>query len=116
MLEDQKWMNGFVKISLGRLATHNKIVRETLAELGVEIYPGANAGFFLWANLAPFMPKARDGVQEKDNWEGEMMIMQKFMQNKVFMMNGAEMNSEEAGWFRFVFSQDEQILRLGLER
>jgi 1-aminocyclopropane-1-carboxylate synthase len=116
MLEDQKWMNGFAKRSRERLAAHNKLTREVLDELGVRIYPGSNAGFFVWGNLAPFLPKARDGVEAKDNWEGEAMIARKFMENKVFIMNGAEMNSEEPGWFRFVFSQDEMILREGLKR
>jgi len=116
MLEDQKWMTDFANLSRERLAARNRLMREILDENGIKYYLGANAGFFLWVNLGPYLPKARDGAEPKDNWEGERMMMAKLFENKVFITDGNGLKSEEPGWFRIIFSQDEMILREGLKR
>jgi 1-aminocyclopropane-1-carboxylate synthase len=109
-------MANFANLSRERLAARNKFTREILEENGVSCSPGANAGFFLWVNLGPFLPKARDGVEAKGNWEGEMMLAMKMLENKVFVTDGGGMSSEEPGWFRIVFSQDERVLKEGMKR
>lgn len=109
-------MTKFAKLSREKLAANNKLTRQALEETGVKYYLGFNAGFFLWVNLGPFLPKARGGVEAKENWEGEGMLMKKFMENRVFVASGGELKSEEAGWFRIVFSQEERVLREGLKR
>lgn len=69
-----------------------------------------NAGFFIYIDLSPFLPKDGSTIQER-----EFALAQKFVDAGVFLHPGEE-HGKEAGWFRFVFSQDEETLKEGLRR
>lgn len=75
-------------------------------------YPGSNAGFFIWVDLRPYLPRSSEGNQ----WEGESKLINKLIENKVFMTNGQLLAAEEPGWFRMIFSLDQRIIKAGLER
>ena len=75
-------------------------------------YPGANAGFFIWIDLRPYLPKCSG-----DNpWDGENKLVNKLIENKVFITNGQMLAAEEPGWFRVIFSVDREVIKAGLER
>lgn len=47
--------------------------------------------------------------------EKEIALAQRFLDAGVFLHPGEE-HSQEAGWFRLVFTQEEETLREGLRR
>lgn len=42
--------------------------------------------------------------------------MRNLLEHRVFLADGARFGSEEPGWFRIVFAQNSEYLKLGLER
>lgn len=115
MLEDEKWMDGFLRLSRERLAARNKLVRSILDNEGVAYHKGANAGFFIWADFRPFLD-APSGAGVEERWAAEDRLMQRLMERKVFVTSGREMSAEEPGWFRIIYSHDEKVITEGLRR
>ncbi|KAL9627475.1 MAG: hypothetical protein Q9164_007596 [Protoblastenia rupestris] len=113
MLEDEKWMDQFLELSRTRLAERNKMVRQILDDNGIKYAHGANAGFFLWIDLRPWV---RQLSNEEDLWAGEDELTGRLFENKVYVTNGKEMSAEEPGWYRLIFSQDERVVREGIRR
>jgi len=51
-----------------------------------------------------------------DGRSAEQALAKKLIDNKVFLTPGQDLSSEEPGWFRLIFSQEEHVLREGLDR
>lgn len=115
MLEDEKWMDQLLNTSRERLAASNVLVRKILEEEGVEYRKGANAGFFVWIDLRPFLAVTEDANLDS-RWAAELELMNRMIANSVFITSGESMSAEEPGWFRVVFSQDERVIREGMKR
>lgn len=115
MLEDESWMDDFLRRSRERLAARNILVRQILDDEGIQYRKGANAGFFIWADLRPFLSVQAD-ASLSERWEAEDQLMERFIKNKVYITNGKDMSAEEPGWFRVIYSQDERVIREGLKR
>ena len=114
MLEDEKWIDGFLQLSRERLAARNKMVRGLLDEEGIKYHLGANAGFFLWVDLRAFLPPAIK--DDEDQWAREAALSKRFIANKVYLTDGQNMNAEEPGWYRLIFAQEERVIREGMRR
>lgn len=115
MLEDEKWMDGFLHTSRERLAAGSVLVRNILEEEGVQYYKGANAGFFIWIDLRPFLSAPASASLEA-RWASEKDLVKRMIENNVFITNGEFMSAEEPGWFRVIFSQEERVVREGMRR
>lgn len=113
ILEDEKWLPAFIETGRQRLAARNKLTRRLLDDAGVKYHPGANAGFFLWVDLRPYLPV---GAEFKDGWEREEALVKRMVENKVYLTDGRGLAAEEPGFFRVIFSQDERTIRAGLQR
>ena len=111
ILEDEACLESFLHLSRKRLKDHSALTRSILDGKGIKYAPGSNAGFFLVVDLRPFLRHTG-----KEGWETEAALVQKMMGAKLFLTSGEMMKSEEPGWFRLVFSQDQQTLREGLRR
>ena len=70
----------------------------------------SNAGFFVYVDLSPFLPKDDRSIQER-----EFALAQQLLDAGVFLHPGEE-HSKAEGWFRLVFSNDEPALKEGLRR
>ncbi|KAI9729251.1 MAG: hypothetical protein M1834_007043 [Cirrosporium novae-zelandiae] len=116
MLENQKWMDDFLKTSRERLAARNKLARKILDDAGIHYAKGANSGFFLWLDLRGFLPPPEDSIKPQDNWKGEETLVKRMVANKVYLCDGHCQSAEEAGWFRVIFSHEERALKEGLKR
>ncbi|KAF1991893.1 aminotransferase [Aulographum hederae CBS 113979] len=115
MLEDEVWMEGFLNESRRMLGERSKLCRSLLEEKGVRYGKGACAGFFLWVDLTVFLGAGEgEGLEKKKEREKE--LVEKMLGEGVYLTSGTGMMAEDAGWFRLVFSQDEAVLRKGLER
>lgn len=111
MLEDRVWCREFIATSRRRLAEAHRFATGRLKEIGVEVFEGTNAAFFVWMNLNPWLPpeRARLGGDTR-----EQMLAQKLVNNGVFLQPGEEHGRE--GWFRLVFSLDKGLVEEGLRR
>ncbi|KAF2116230.1 pyridoxal phosphate-dependent transferase [Lophiotrema nucula] len=112
ILEDEIWLDNFLKTSRERLATSNKLAKQLLNEASIKYASGSNAGLFLWINLRPWLK----GEGSDDEWVREEKLMKKLLGNNVFITPGKGQASETAGHFRLVFSREEACLREGIKR
>lgn len=69
-----------------------------------------NAGFFLYMDLSPYLPTDKNSTREQ-----EFALARKFLNAGVFLHPGEE-HGKSPGWFRLVFSHEEEVLREGLRR
>lgn len=115
MLEDEPWMDNFLRRSRERLAARNILVRRILDDEGIQYRKGANAGFFIWVDLRPFL-SISSHASSRERWKAEGELMERLMKNRVYITNGKDMSAEEPGWFRVIYSQDERVIREGLRR
>lgn len=110
MLEDEEWMDGFLRSSRARLEHNNVKVRKMLDDLGIKYYLGSNAGFFIWVDLRDFLKEGGD------KWDAEAELLERIKENRAYMTAGGAMAAEEPGWFRLIFSLDERVIEEGLRR
>lgn len=110
MLEDRKWCRAFIESSRKRLAKAYRHVTRGLDEMGVKYLTGSNAGFFIWVDLSPYLPRDLEG---EDNAEFE--LAKKIKDEGVFL-HPQEEHSLTPGWFRIVYTQDPQTVTEGLRR
>lgn len=109
MLQDREWCRKFLEISHERLAAAFRHVTSGLKKLGVNYLPGSNAGFFLWVDFSPYLP---DGETQQ---EREFQLAQKLVNHNVYLHPGEE-HSNDAGWFRLVYTTRPEIINEGLQR
>jgi 1-aminocyclopropane-1-carboxylate synthase len=102
----------FFNASRTRLAAGATLAKSLLDAQGIRYAPGSNAGFFLWVDLRPWL-KGQDG---DDEWELEKRLSARMQVEKVFMVGGRVQGAVEAGWYRFIFSRKEEVVREGLRR
>lgn len=70
-----------------------------------------NAGFFVYIDLSPYLPPG-GAITPRNR---EFALAQKLVDAGVFLHPGEE-HSRSIGWFRLVFSQEENTLKEGLNR
>jgi DNA-binding transcriptional MocR family regulator len=112
MLEDEAWLDAFLAESRRKLGETSTLTRRLLREKGIPFWEAGRAGFFLWVDLRAWLA----GTGKEDAWEAERVVNGRFTECSVFLSSGESMKAEEAGWFRVVFSYDEETLREGLGR
>lgn len=124
--------------NLARLKAAHTYVSEELRALGVP-FLSRGAGFFIWVDLRKVswgagwrgasLPPAGDRpwgsslcpeplpapfqYLRKATFEEERLLWRRFLDNKVLLLFGKAFECKEPGWFRVVFSDRPQRLRLG---
>ncbi|KAJ5779703.1 hypothetical protein N7457_007423 [Penicillium paradoxum] len=111
VLEDQEFVSSFTAKARQGLASAYRITTSFLNKEGINYIKGGNAGFFVYIDLSPYLP-AGAGISPR---EREFALAQRFVNAGVFLHPGEE-HSRDVGWFRLVFSQEEETLREGLKR
>ena len=112
MLEDEAWLDGFLAQSKQKLGEASTLTRQLLRDKDISFWEAGRAGFFLWVDMRAWLA----GTGKEDPWEAERELNDRFVNCGVFLNAGEGMRAEEAGWFRVVFSYDEETLREGLRR
>ncbi|KAL4868567.1 hypothetical protein BDV12DRAFT_95985 [Aspergillus spectabilis] len=111
ILEDEEFVVKYTEKSRKDLAFSYRIATSTLDQEGINYIKGGNAGFFLYIDLSPYLPKDESlGYRER-----EFVLAQQLLDNGLFLHPGEE-HCKEAGWFRLVYTHDEDVLREGLRR
>ncbi|VTJ66308.1 Hypothetical predicted protein [Marmota monax] len=108
LLQDHDWINRvYLPENLARLKAAHTYVSEELRALGVP-FLNRGAGLFIWVDLRKYLRKA--------TFEEETLLWRRFLDNKVLLSFGKAFECKEPGWFRVVFSDRPQRLRLGIQR
>lgn len=114
LLEDETFTESYIKENQKRLSESYAFAAQFLAKNGIEYSSGGNAAFFLWVNLGKRYRELHSEVSASDHLGEE--VMQRLLKQKVFLASGALFGSEKDGWFRIVFTQHRDYLKLALER
>ncbi|KAK1711601.1 pyridoxal phosphate-dependent transferase, partial [Colletotrichum acutatum] len=114
ILEDEKWSDMFIQTNRTRLADRYGLVARWANTHGIPYTTGANAAFFLWADLGSAWETHNSGAVKDEDLDD--FLMKLFLKHKVYVSSGKDFGSESNGWFLIVFSQDEIQLLTGLER
>lgn len=111
MLEDEPWLDAFFLRSQQALGNASALARKLLNDKSVAFDASANAGFFLWLDVRRFLQGTG-----KTGWDAERELNDRFLKKKVYLTSGELQHAEEPGFFRVVFSYDEQTMREGFRR
>ncbi|PKX90106.1 acc synthase [Aspergillus novofumigatus IBT 16806] len=114
ILEDQGFVEAFIHKSRRFLRSQRDLATRVLEEAGIPYTQGGIAGFFLWIDLSKCLDKAI--VASQDGWAAELDLSRRLQQIGVEMSTGYAYHNEVPGWFRVIFSLDEESLKEGLSR
>jgi 1-aminocyclopropane-1-carboxylate synthase 1/2/6 len=95
MLQDEEWVDTFIKENKRRLAAAYASAAAVMDDIGIPFLP-AQAGFFLFIDMRRWM--AGDGAA------AEHALWLKLCDAKVLMTPAGQMMSNEFGWFRCCFA------------
>ncbi|EYE91065.1 pyridoxal phosphate-dependent aminotransferase [Aspergillus ruber CBS 135680] len=120
ILEDRQFVSDFFAKSSQHLTSTYKITTSTLEKEGINYVKGGNAGFFIYIDLSPYLallPDIINGINGISKAEStyEYALAQKFLDAGIFLHPGEE-HGKKPGWFRLVFSHEEEVLEEGLRR
>lgn len=110
LLEDREWCRSYISSMQKKLAAAHKHVTQGLRDIGIEYSLGSNAGFFVWINLSPYLPKDLNGEEN-----AEFALAKKLQEAGVFL-HPREEHSTRPGWFRLVYTHDPRMVTEGLRR
>jgi aspartate/methionine/tyrosine aminotransferase len=113
VFEDDAWVDNYLAKNKTKLKEHYKLITTWAKEHDICYARGANAGFFLWANLGEAYCRNHP---EQEPLHAEEQVMEQLLKRKVFIAPGASFGAEANGWFRLVFLVDKITLSEGLAR
>ncbi|KAG8125973.1 hypothetical protein E2320_021085, partial [Naja naja] len=108
LLRDRDWINQvYLRTNHERLKAAHTFVTDELKTLGVP-FLNRNAGFFVWIDFRKYL--------RKRTLEEEMLLWKRFLDKKVLLTPGTSFECNEPGWFRIVFADKMNRLRLGMQK
>ena len=115
ILLDDDFTDTFLRKNQEKLSEAYTFVANKLKEHNIEYVGGCNAGFFVWVNLGKkYLESYPNSHDDERDLTGT--IMQKLLDNKVFLANGTTFGSEKPGWFRIVFAHPTPYLEEAMKR
>ena len=107
-VEDFDWLdNVYFPTNQKRLKMARDYVCSELATIGISSFP-AVGGLYVWVDFREFVrPLSK---------EGELKLMEIFVENGVYITAGCAFYSPEFGWFRIIFSMNDVELKVGVQR
>ncbi|TQB72309.1 hypothetical protein MPDQ_006903 [Monascus purpureus] len=128
ILEDTEFTSQFIQKSQESLSRSYRLVTSVFDKEGIQYIKGGNAGFFIYINLSPYLPRnisvkdhdPQNGNNNNDNKSTgdvhrEFALAQHLFDAGVFLHPNEE-HAKEPGWFRLVFAHEEDTLQEGLKR
>ncbi|XP_026520450.1 probable inactive 1-aminocyclopropane-1-carboxylate synthase-like protein 2 isoform X1 [Notechis scutatus] len=108
LLRDRDWINQvYLRTNHERLKAAHTFVTDELKTLGVP-FLNRSAGFFVWIDFRKYL--------KKRTLEEEMLLWRRFLDKKVLLSPGIFFECNEPGWFRIIFADNMNRLRLGMQR
>lgn len=124
MLEDKAFLDHFINTNQKRLAMHYTVVTKFLEQHDIPYFPGGNAALFVWVDLRKWLLGDSKDVSSllmssahAEQLKAKQDLMYQAWHKKgVMIAKGSAFLTEELGWFRIVFTAEEEALRIGLQR
>ncbi|KAG9237073.1 1-aminocyclopropane-1-carboxylate synthase [Amylocarpus encephaloides] len=113
ILSNEAFTKEFVILNRSRLQERRKVATDALDSVGVKYHSKANAGFFLYLDLRPWM--LLTGVEDTGGSAQEFELAQRLLDAGVGL-HPCEEHGEEKGFFRLVFTREKGVLEEGLRR
>ena len=132
MLEDKEFVASYTKESQALLSKHYNIATTILDGAGIDYvrngyaFPPSprlhhiwliprdrNAGFFIWIDLSPYISSKESN---DDGWKAENTLKELITNAGIPIASGAAYRAETPGWFRVLFTVDEDSLKEALRR
>lgn len=110
ILNNPTYLTDFLNQNRRLLAERYMSCTNILKTHGISYHP-SNAGFFLWADLSPYLSSS-DGTP----LEQEQALNKRLFDGGLHLATSEAFQGEDHGWFRICFSVDENLLELGLTR
>ncbi|KAL1859196.1 hypothetical protein Plec18170_002311 [Paecilomyces lecythidis] len=115
ILLDDTFTDRYIQLNREKLSEAHEFFIKMLKENDIEYSRGCNAGFFVWINLGKKYletnpQKGNEGIDITD------VIMQRLLDNRVFLASGTSFGSEKPGWFRVVFAHPFPYLQEAMRR
>ncbi|KAL0968418.1 hypothetical protein UPYG_G00266620 [Umbra pygmaea] len=108
LLQDRDWIDGtFLPENRLRMRAAHSYMAGELQSLGVP-YLHRQACFYIWADLRKYL--------RKSTFEEELALWRCFLRHKVVLSCGQAFYCSTPGWFRIVFTDQQQNLTLGMQR
>ncbi|MCJ1469670.1 hypothetical protein MMC07_008306 [Pseudocyphellaria aurata] len=114
MLEDVEWTSRLLHLNQQRLGENYRFTTKMLDDAGIQYHHGGNAGYFLWIDLSPYLPLAT--AENAGLMKQERVLAQRLMDAGIYLATGEKFASEDAGWFRVIFTHEKAKLHEGLRR
>lgn len=113
VLEDDAWVEWYMAENQKRLSKQYKKAVAWANKNGITYAPGANAAFFLWVDLGNAY---RTKHKLPENEDITKAVSDALLAKKIFLASGTDFGAEKPGWFRIVFSHNDDYLDEGLRR
>ncbi|XP_072365607.1 1-aminocyclopropane-1-carboxylate synthase-like protein 1 isoform X2 [Scyliorhinus torazame] len=108
LIADREWIDKmFLPRSRQRLREAHQIIVDGLAALGIPVFR-SSAGLFVWADFRKFL--------RTQTSEAEMELWWKLIDGKLYISPGIAFDCCEPGWFRLVFSDSADRIRLAFSK
>ncbi|XP_077867453.1 1-aminocyclopropane-1-carboxylate synthase-like protein 1 [Saccoglossus kowalevskii] len=108
MIKDKDWVEKtYLPTNLQRLRKAHKNMSDGLTKIGVPhlVRP---SGLFIWADFSKYITPS--------TFDGEMELFYEILDNKVYVAPGQDFFCCQPGWFRIIFSIDEDKQEVSLKR
>lgn len=113
-LSDESFLSWYLAENRRRLSLAYQHTLAFFKHHHIPYYP-SNAGFFLMVDLTKFVG-IQQGMSIEDGRKKELEFVERLLDAGVFVAPGAQYHHPKAGWFRFTFTMEPQVLKLALTR
>ncbi|RKP10448.1 pyridoxal phosphate-dependent transferase [Thamnocephalis sphaerospora] len=119
MLEDETWVDNYVRENRRRLGEAAQYTYTRLRDAGITCFP-AKYGCYFWIDLSMYLrPPSNSAAEEasaKQLPATEQELYDRLLAAGIFLLRGANFYAAEPGWFRLTFSTQREVLAIGLDR
>ncbi|XP_062951850.1 probable inactive 1-aminocyclopropane-1-carboxylate synthase-like protein 2 [Cynocephalus volans] len=108
LLQDREWIDKvYLPTNHFRLRETHKYVTKELQELEIP-FLNRGSGLYVWINLKKYLFPC--------TFEEELLLHQRFLDNKLMLSRGKTYMCKEPGWFRLIFADKPTQLRVAMCR
>ncbi|EZF23621.1 hypothetical protein H112_03701 [Trichophyton rubrum D6] len=114
ILNDEKFAATYLQNTQNRVLKAYRFVTGLLRQHGIPYLQGTNAGCFVWLDLSKYLPPSTSSqpLTQKDK---EFALAERFSEGGLFL-HPSEENGMEPGWFRLVYTNEEELIVEGIRR
>ncbi|XP_065062540.1 1-aminocyclopropane-1-carboxylate synthase-like protein 1 [Rhopilema esculentum] len=108
IIDENDWLDSvYFPTNIKRMQAARSHVCKELTDLGISFLAPAG-GFFIWVDMRNYVKPLSK--------EGEMKLLNAFLDNGVYICPGLAFHSKESGWFRIIFTSPDEYLLPAIQR